>query len=98
MPRYGRTDANQNELVATAEAMGCSVFDTSAVGRGFPDSVIGLPNGYNLLVEFKDGSKPPSKRKKTGPQVILHNNWVGQIDTVSSREELVSLINKWRVK
>ena len=58
--RARRVDANQAGLIAAARKMGCSVADTSRLGAGFPDLVIGLAGKggrVNLLVEVKDGRK-----------------------------------------
>ena len=66
MRARGRIDANQNEVVAALRAVGCNVAITSALGSGFVDLVVYRPaTGLLRLIELKDGSKPPSKRKLT---------------------------------
>jgi hypothetical protein len=74
--RAARTDANQAAIVAALRAAGCSVLDTSSLGRGFPDLVVGT-QGRTLLVEVKDGSKPPSARRLTDAHQTLHSTWRG---------------------
>jgi len=81
-----RTDANQADLVEALRACGASVQPLHAVGRGCPDLLIGI-GGHNLLLEVKDGSKPPSKRTLTDDQVRWHAEWRGQVCVVSSAVE-----------
>lgn len=45
-------DANHAALTALYEAMGCTVQDTSMVGGGFPDAIVGSV-GRDDKVEFK---------------------------------------------
>lgn len=54
MSRYKtvRRDANHHVIVAAYEKLFCSVIDTSMVGFGFPDLVIGCA-GITELVEVK---------------------------------------------
>ena len=93
--RARRVDANQAEIMAAARAMGCSVADTSSIGNGFPDLVIGLvtlKGRINLIVEVKDGAKPPSARKLTGDEREFRDAWRGQYAVVSSIDELRELL------
>ena len=57
-----RKDGNHNEIVGALITLGCSVRDTSAVGNGFPDAVVGFM-GMNFLVEIKN---PKTQYGKTG--------------------------------
>ena len=92
--RAKRTDDNHKEIVKAARSLGCSVADTSAVGNGFPDLVIGVYAGrrINLMVEVKDGKKSASRRKLTEDQVEFHKGWRGQIAIVETVQDLVNLI------
>lgn len=74
--RAARTDANHAEVVRALRQAGCSVFDTSSVGGGFPDLVVGC-GGKTMLMEIKDGAKPPSARRLTPAQLELHAAWRG---------------------
>lgn len=74
--RAARTDANHAAVVKALRQCGCSVFDTSAVGGGFPDLVVGCA-GKTMLMEVKDGAKPPSARRLTPAQLELHAHWRG---------------------
>ena len=75
-----------------ARQMGCSVHDTSEVGDGFGDFVIGY-RGRNLIIEVKDGERPPSKRKLTPDQVEFHESWRGQKAVVKDFQELSDVIS-----
>lgn len=77
MRRAARVDANQPEIVAALRQSGCSVEHLHSVGGGVPDLLVGV-QGLNLLIEVKDGSKPPSARKLTPDQVEWHGKWQGQ--------------------
>lgn len=79
--RARRVDANHARIVKAFRQMGCSVHDTSRLGGGFPDLVIGK-HGLNVLVEIKDGSKPPSARKLTDDEAQFHAAWKGRVATV----------------
>ena len=60
-----KVDNNQREIVKKLRKIpGVTVSITSALGDGFPDIVVGY-KGVNHLIEIKDGSKPPSRRKLT---------------------------------
>lgn len=49
--------------------------------------------GANLLVEVKDGSKPPSARKLTKDEEEWHEKWTGQIDIWESIDQAMSALN-----
>ena len=76
MRRAARVDANQREVFKAFRKLGCSVWDTSRLGGGFPDCVLGY-GGVCITVEIKDGSKPPSARKKTPDQIKWWDEWKG---------------------
>lgn len=70
MRRAARVDANQEQVVSALRAAGARVW------------VIGLPvdllighAGRLMLMEVKDGSKPPSARKKTALQERFFAEW-----------------------
>ena len=93
--RAARVDANQGEIVSALRQMGCSVVSLAAVGKGVTDLLVGV-SGKNLLIEVKDGSKPPRERKLTPDQVIFHAEWRGQIAKADSVDEVISIINEAR--
>lgn len=93
--RARRTDDNQSEIVGAMRAAGASVNDTSMVGNGFPDTVVGIC-GLTALAEIKDGEKSPSRRKLNKKQIEFHatnKGWVAVLETV---DDGLSLIHKMR--
>lgn len=84
--RAAKVDANQGEIVDALRRVGCSVQLLHMVGKGCPDLLVGR-HGVNVLLEIKDGSKPPSARKLTPDQEIWHDNWRGQVTVVCSVHE-----------
>ncbi len=108
MSRAKRVDANQAELVELGRELGAKIAITSAVGDGFPDSVWQYRHLYKIgcvthgletyLVEIKDGSKPPSKRKLTPDQVEFHS--VFNCHIIECRADVFDLLgqNDWELK
>lgn len=90
MVRAKRTDANQKIIVEMFRKLGFSVFVSSSIGHGFPDIVCGK-NGINLLVEIKDGDKPPSARKLTEEEEKFRESWNGQYCVVTCVEEVMRI-------
>ena len=92
--RAARTDKNQAEVVDALRAAGCKVQSLASVGDGVPDLLVGLPNRRLVLVEVKDGDKPPSDRKLTPKQVKFHDEWAGWpvyvVESVGEALELIS--------
>jgi hypothetical protein len=96
MPRRyaARTDDNHGAIRAAFRALGAYVMDTSHVGGGFPDLVIGT-RGRWLFVEVKDGAKSPSRRKLTADQLLMHAEVqrVGcQVHVVESEADVYALM------
>ncbi len=88
-----RTDTNHARIVKTLRAIGWHVTDASHVGNGFPDLVI-AKNGRLLLVEVKDGARPPSERKLTALEQMVHLAFAERgvtVAIVSSEDEAVRL-------
>ena len=98
MRRAAKTDANQGEIVQALRDVGCTVQSLAPVGDGVPDLLVGY-RGVNLLLEVKDGNKPPSARKLTPDQEKFHATWRGQKAVVTSREEALRAVgipaNDW---
>lgn len=84
-----KIDSNQTEIVNTFRQLGASVSVTSAVGKGFPDLVVGYA-GRTMLVEVKSRAKAAH----TPDQLAFQSTWKGNYFTVRSREDAIALINQ----
>lgn len=91
MRKHGRTDSNQQEIIDVLRQCGCSVFDTSALGDGFPDLVVGR-HGCNFLLEVKDGNKSPSRRRLTPAEEAFREAWRGTVYVVESVEDALQTV------
>lgn len=89
--RAARVDANHAEVVKALRKAGCSVASLASVGAGIPDLVVGI-RGVNLLLEIKDGSKPPSARQLTDDEKAFMTAWRGQYAVVESAEQAVGVV------
>lgn len=91
MRRAARTDSNHAEIVEALRRAGASVQSLAAVGSGCPDLLVGH-RGRNVLLEVKDGSKSPSRRKLTPDEHVWHARWNGQVVTVESVEQALKAV------
>ena len=92
-----RKDSNHTDIVGTFRACHCSVFDTASIGGGAPDIIAACPskNGYiNILVEIKDGSKPPSQRKLTVDEYEFQQTWRGKYVVITSVDDVIELLRE----
>jgi Holliday junction resolvase len=87
-----RVDSNQKEIVKAFKDLGCSVFDTSRVGQGFPDLLVGR-NKKTVLVEIKSSEKATF----TTAQELFMMNWKGstvvRINDIEGAIRLVKLLD-----
>ena len=81
-----RTDANQNPIVKTLEAAGCSVWII-----GHPVDLLVGRAGVNYLLEVKDGDKPPSGRRLTKAQKMF-TDWGGSWSVVNNIDEALEAV------
>ena len=68
----GRTDANHTEVVQALRKMAWGVWSTAQIGDGFPD-LLAVKHGRVVLIEVKDGSLSPSRRRLTLDERMCHN-------------------------
>ena len=92
MRRASRVDANQDEIVQALRGIGCSVQLLHTVGKGCPDLLCGY-RGRNVLLEVKDGSKPPSKRKLTPDEQEWHDDWRGSVFVVKDIDDAINVVS-----
>jgi hypothetical protein len=88
-----RLDANHAQIVSELRQLpGISVLIVAHMGGGAPDVIVGY-DGQNLLVEIKDGAKPPSRRKLTADESWFFKNWQGRIIIATSTEDVLIALN-----
>ncbi len=92
MRRAGKRDANHAQIRTALRDVGCSVLDLGNVGEGCLDLLVATPRGRTLLMEIKDGTKPPSARKLTPDQEAFIRAWKGEVVVVLSREEALDVV------
>jgi hypothetical protein len=86
-----RVDDNQAVIVAALRQVGATVQILSAVGRGCPDLLIGF-RSLNTLLEVKDAAKSASRRTLTPDERAWHEQWRGQVTTVTTVDEALIAI------
>lgn len=89
MMRAARVDANQPEIVKAFRDLGWSVLIISQL-KNCCDIVV-AKEGCTLLVEIKDGSKPPSKQKLTDGESKFLSTWKGEWHIVKSIDDVVKI-------
>lgn len=93
--RPRRQDANHSAIRAAFRKRGCSWLDLYMVGKGCPDGMVGS-QGKNILVEIKDGEKPPSERRLTKDEQAFFDTWLGQVTVVMSDEDVEAVVKALR--
>lgn len=91
MRRASRVDANQDQVVSALRACGAYVRIVSQ-GDGLPDLLVGY-RGYTILMELKDGRKPPSAQALTPAEEKFHSEWLGgPLHIVNSVEKALDIL------
>ena len=91
MRRAARKDANHQAIVQALRDARCQVLDLGAVGNGCPDLLVRRGDRL-ILLEVKDGSKPPSERRLTPDQVVFHREWGDSVKVVNSLAEAMTAV------
>lgn len=89
--RPRRVDTNHADIIHALRRAGATVQSLHTVGKGCPDIIVGY-HGINYLIEIKDGSLSPSKRKLTPDEATWHDTWRGQVNIAKSVDEALTLI------
>lgn len=93
MRRYtqSKVDANQPEIVAALRKAGWSVLSLAPMGKGVPD-LAASKNRRTVLLECKDGAKPPSARKLTPDEQAFFASWQGECYVVESVDQAMRVL------
>lgn len=95
MRRAAKVDSNQPDIVKTLRRLGAVVLITSQLKNAF-DILVGF-RGKLYIVEIKDGSLPPSKRKLTPGELKCKEKFesVGiKYHVINSVNEAIEMITK----
>jgi hypothetical protein len=85
--RAKRRDANEREIIEALKAAGCSVLQIDVI-----DLVVGRA-GCNFLLEVKDGSLPPSRKRLTDSEANFIRSWRGrEVVVVETVEEALRAV------
>lgn len=84
-----RKDANHNEIADTFRRLGWSVLDIYQL-PGTADILVAR-RGVTIMVEIKDGSKPPSKRRLTESEREFAETWEGMHVVVETEDDVIRL-------
>ena len=95
MRRAARRDDNEQDIIKAMRAEGAYVKQIN--DEGLFDLLVSYkgPSGKHhcLLLEIKDGSKPPSARRLTPAEQKFHDEWPGDnLYIVNSVEEAIALL------
>lgn len=90
MRTASRRDANERSIIKAMEAEGAFVRQINDEGRF---DLLVWHKGQTLLMEVKDGSKPPSARRLTDAELKFHAEWPGDnLYVVNSEAEAVAIL------
>jgi len=98
MRRAARTDTNHETIMLAFRRLGCSVRSTHQLGSGFPDLIVAQKtrtdahDSVTYLVEIKDGTKSPSRRKLTQDETEFHAQWRGRVYIVENLYDVAAVI------
>ena len=91
MRRAARRDDGEREIIDALRKAGAYVKQVN--DEGLADLLV-WHGGRTLILEVKDGKKPPSARKLTEAEQKFHNEWPGDnLFIVNSVEEALKVIS-----
>jgi len=94
MRRAARVDDNQSQIVDALRAIGATVRVVTQ-GGGLPDLLVGF-RGHTILMEVKDGKKPPSARVLTPAEQKFFDEWRGGLVViVNSIDEAIATLKRF---
>jgi hypothetical protein len=90
MRRAARRDANERRVIDALRA--CGAYVKQINDEGLADLLV-FYRGHTLILEVKDGDKPPSARALTPAEQKFHNEWPGQnLYIVNSEHEALDIL------
>lgn len=96
MRRAAKVDDNHAEIVSAFRKFGCQVLSIAQL-KNCADLVVKRGNKV-VLVEVKDGTKPPSARKLTPGEVKFHAEWLGSVFVVKDLSDVIALVRAMELK
>jgi hypothetical protein len=66
--------------------------DCADLGNGKPDLVVAVNPLVTFVVEVKDGTKPPSKKKLTEDEIKFRDSWKGRYVVIESVDDVINLL------
>ena len=85
-----RRDANEDQVVSALQACGAYV---KKVNDGGTFDLLVWYRGHTLLLEVKDGRKPPSAQALTSAEEKFHQEWPGDnLHIVNSVESALAVL------
>ena len=96
MKRAARTDTNHKEISVAFMSLGWSVLDIHQIPNS-ADILIGKWS-LNIVIEIKDGSKPPSKQKLTPGEIKFRDRWRGDYRIITCLQDVIDLDQEYKNK
>lgn len=95
--RRSRKDSNHNELANLFRKLGVSAIDMIDTGiPGWPDLACGVMS-RTYLVEVKNSTTQYGRSGLNSNQTAFQREWRGSpIEIVSTEDEVIALVRKWR--
>lgn len=94
MRRIAKVDTNHTEIVNGLRKYGASVLNTHQLKKSF-DILVGY-KGVNIIMEIKDGNKPPSQRELSDGEQEFKDTWKGgEYHVVLSLEDAINVLKKY---
>ena len=92
MRRAARRDNGEQDIIKAMRA--CGAFVKVINDEGTFDLLCWY-NGRTLLLEIKDGTKPPSARRLTDAEQKFHDEWPGaNLHIVNSEHEALDILKR----
>jgi hypothetical protein len=92
MRRAARRDANERRVIDALRA--CGAYVKQINDEGLADLLV-FYRGHTLILEVKDGDKPPSSRALTPAEQKFHDEWPGQnLYIVNSEHEALDILKR----